>query len=417
MAEPPSLDDVLVIGAGGGNDVAAALAKDAGHVDAVEIDPKLYELGKERHPNAPYDDPRVSVHIDDGRAFLERTDRSYDLILLALPDSLTLVSGQSSLRLESYLFTEEALTSAREHLRPGGVFVMYNYYREDWLADRFAKSLQEVYGSAPCQMSLGSGDARFSLLASSDEPSSLDCSTTAPQDGGEPHAWEATVRSVPDPATDDHPFPYLRSRRLTTFYLTTIALILGVSVLMVRAAAGPLRPMLRYADLFFMGVAFLLLETKSVVQFALLFGTTWFVNALVFLGVLLSVLLAVAVSRRMSFRRPALLYVVLLASLVIAWLVPLDELLDLSVGPRFVVAVLLAFFPIFTANLVFTQRFKSTASSTTAFGANLLGAMVGGLVEYSALVIGYRMLLVVAAVVYGLAFLAGRRHLAAPAPA
>ena len=417
MAEPSSLDDVLVIGAGGGNDVAAALAKEAGHGDAAEIDPKLYELGKERHPNAPYDGPRVSVHIDDGRAFLERTDRTYDLILLALPDSLTLVSGQSSLRLESYLFTEEALTSAREHLRPGGVFVMYNYYREDWLADRFAKSLREVYGTAPCQMSLGSGDARFSLLASSDDPSSLNCSSTAPQDGAEPHLWEATASSVPDPATDDHPFPYLRNRGLTTFYLTTIALILGVSVLMVRAAAGPLRGMLPYADLFFMGLAYLLLETKSVVQFALLFGTTWFVNALVFLGVLLSVLLAVAVSRRVSFRRPARLYAVLLASLVVAWLVPLDELLDLSVGPRFVVAVALAFFPVFTANLVFTQRFKSTASSTTAFGANLLGAMVGGLVEYSALVVGYRMLLVVAAVVYGLAFLTGRQHLSAPAPA
>jgi hypothetical protein len=174
--------------------------------------------------------------------------------------------------------------------------------------------------------------------------------------------------------------------------------------------------MARYADLFFMGAAFLLLETKNVVQFALLFGTTWFVNALVFAGVLLSVLVAVVVSRRVTFKRPALLYVLLLASLVVAYFIPVHDLLDLAVIPRFLAAITVAFFPIFVANLVFTQRFKDVGESATAFGANLLGAMVGGLIEYSALVIGYRALLIVVAVLYGLAFLFGRQHLRATVP-
>ncbi|HEV7761115.1 MAG TPA: hypothetical protein VGO78_19045, partial [Acidimicrobiales bacterium] len=160
---------------------------------------------------------------------------------------------------------------------------------------------------------------------------------------------------------------------------------------------------------------FMLLETKSVTQFALLFGTTWLVNALVFLGVLCSVLVAVAVSRRVTFRHPTRLYVVLLAALALAFVIPPDRLLDLAVVPRFVVAVTLAFFPIFTANLVFTQRFKATSSSTVAFGANLLGAMLGGLLEYTALITGFRMLLVLVAIAYGLAFLTGRRHLIAAA--
>jgi hypothetical protein len=146
-----------------------------------------------------------------------------------------------------------------------------------------------------------------------------------------------------------------------------------------------------------------------------LFGTTWLVNALVFLGVLLSVLVAVAVSRRVTFKHPARLYVVLLAALALAYLIPPSALLDLAVVPRFVAAVLLAFFPIFTANLVFTQRFKDTAHSTVAFGANLLGAMVGGLLEYGALVAGYRNLVLVVALVYGLAFLTGRKHLSGAA--
>ena len=97
----------------------------------------------------------MSVHIDDGRAFLERTDAKYDLILFALPDSLTLVSGHSSLRLESYLFTTQAMEAARRRLKPGGAFAMYNFYREPWLVDRLAGTLEDVYGHAPCVDTIG----------------------------------------------------------------------------------------------------------------------------------------------------------------------------------------------------------------------------------------------------------------------
>ena len=144
-----NLENVLIVGAGSGTDVAIALSEGAGHIDAVEIDPKLLQIGVDRHPDRPYQDPRVSRFVNDGRAFLEQTDEEYDLILFALPDSLTLVSGQSSLRLESYLFTVQAMESARDHLAPDGVFAMYNFYREDWLVDRLAGTLDQVYGAAP----------------------------------------------------------------------------------------------------------------------------------------------------------------------------------------------------------------------------------------------------------------------------
>jgi hypothetical protein len=118
---------VLIIGAGSGSDVAIALAKGAEHVDAVEIDPRILQIGEQRHPDRPYQDPRVSTYVNDGRAFLEQSHSRYDLILFALPDSLVLVSGASSIRLESYLFTREAVAAARDHLTPGGGFAMYNY--------------------------------------------------------------------------------------------------------------------------------------------------------------------------------------------------------------------------------------------------------------------------------------------------
>ena len=137
-------------------------------------------------------------------------------------------------------------------------------------------------------------------------------------------------------------------------------------------------------------------------------------NALVFAGVLASVLAAIEVARRVRIRRPELLYVALLAVLAVGWLVPSDALLQLDPTPRFIGAVALWFTPIFVANLVFVYRFANVEQSNVAFGANLLGAMVGGVLEYVALLTGYQTLILVVGVLYGLAFLSGRGHLRVP---
>ncbi len=398
-------DDVLVIGAGTGNDVAVALSQGAKRVDAVEIDPALVQIGRDRHPDRPYSDPRVTVHVDDGRAFMERATRHYDLVLFALPDSATIVTGQSALRLENYLFTTQALERARSLLEPGGTFAMYNYY-EPWLLDRYANTIRTVYGTAPCvQLGPTHGQRQQAVLSLRDDASTGGCTTT----------WTPRVGEL-EPSVDDRPFPYLGTRTIPSFYLVMLALVLLTSLVLVRWVGGPIRQMAPYADLFFMGVAFLLLETKNVVQFALLFGTTWAVNAAVFTGVLLSVLAAVEVARRVPIARPVLLYAVLLAALALAWVVPGELLLDLSPAPRFAVGVTIAFLPIFLANLIFAVRFKDVGSSTTAFGANLLGAMVGGALEYLALVLGFNALLVIVALCYTVALVLGRKHLVPAGP-
>jgi hypothetical protein len=234
----------------------------------------------------------------------------------------------------------------------------------------------------------------FAVLTASLDPGRVSCRTV----------WHPAGTDVPPPATDDHPFVYLRTRAIPSVYLLTLGLILLASILAVRMSVGRQRGMSAYLDLFFMGAAFLLLETKSVVQFALLFGTTWFVNALVFGGVLLSVLAAIEVARRFRFAHPGRLYAALVAVLLVAWVVSPESLLSLSIAPRFFTAVAIAFGPIFVANLIFADRFRHVGSSTVAFGANLLGAMVGGLLEYGALVVGYRALLLVVAGLYLLAF-------------
>ncbi|MGZ8566615.1 MAG: spermine/spermidine synthase domain-containing protein [Actinomycetota bacterium] len=403
--------DVLIVGAGSGNDVAYALSQGASSVDAVEIDPVLQETGRDHHPAHPYQDPRVTVHIDDGRAFLQRSDQAYDLILFALPDSLTLVSGQGALRLESYLFTREAMEAVRDHLAPGGIFAMYNYYRPDVFA-RYANTMNEVWGHEPCydEGDPGGGSRSQAVLTVGMEPGDAVCDVTYP-----------AAADAPEPATDDHPFPYVRGRTIPSLYLWWLAAIVLMSLVVIRwASGGPISAMRPYVDLFCMGAAFLLLETKAVVQFALLFGTTWFVNSLVFAGILLAVLGAIELARRGRLPSPLVLYGLLLVCLGVAWVIQPGDLLPLAPAPRFLAGVAVAFAPVFVANLIFAQRFRGVGASTVAFGANLLGAMVGGVLEYTAIMTGYRNLLLLVALLYGLAMVFGRRHLGratAPAPA
>ncbi|WP_405071418.1 spermidine synthase [Kribbella sp. NBC_01510] len=388
--------NVLIIGAGSGSDVAIALKKGATHVDAVEIDPRIRDIGKALHPDRPYQDPRVTSHIDDGRAFLSRTDKKYDLILLALPDSLTLVNGASSLRLESYLFTEQAFKSARDHLNPGGAFAMYNFYRETWLIDRLASTAQKAFGHKPCVDKVGDELQQAVVtvgLTSADQT----CQ-------GE---WAGPTSITPPPATDNRPFLYLLTDRIPSLYLVTLGLILVAGLIGVGIAGGgsSYRRMRPYADLFLLGAGFMLLETKSITGFALLFGTTWVVNAIVFAGVLVAVLAAVEVTRRFKTPPVKIMYGVLFGGLALAWVFPDGWLLGMPVGLRALVAVLIAFLPIFAANVIFAKRFTDTADGTASFGANLLGAMLGGCLEYAALIIGFDGLLIVAALLYAGAFL------------
>ena len=91
-------------------------------------------------------DERVQIHLDDGRNFLRSTDRKYDLIVYALVDSLVLHSGYSNIRLESFLFTRQTFEDIRRHLKPNGTFVIYNYFRQGWLAARLQRGLDEVFG-------------------------------------------------------------------------------------------------------------------------------------------------------------------------------------------------------------------------------------------------------------------------------
>jgi hypothetical protein len=398
-------DEVLIIGAGSGSDAAIALHHGAGHVDAVEIDPALQQIGKERHPNRPYDDPRVTAHINDGRAFLRATDKKYDLIIFALPDSLTLVSQQSSLRLESFLFTEQAFATVRDHLSDDGIFVLYNYYRDEWLVSKLSTMLEDAFGHEPLVNVYG---ARKAALAAGPLVASL-------PDGVPPGEGVTGAPQVgpPEPkvATDDWPFLYLRNPFVAPHYIAGLAILLAGALIAVALAARVTGTTIRrFSPHFFvLGVAFLLLNTRSITSFSLLFGTTWLVNSLAAFGSLVSVLVAIFINARWPISRPTPFYVLLFASIGIAFLLPPESLLFEPAWLRYAVAATLAFAPVFLANLIFSYSFRDTATADMSFASNLLGAVVGGAIEYLALITGYQALLLVVAALYALAWLFATR--------
>lgn len=397
--------EVLIVGAGSGTDVAIALARGAGHVDAVEIDRAIQKLGIDSHPNRPYQDPRVTRHENDGRAFLRGTDKQYDLIIFALPDSLTLVSSTANIRLESFLFTAQAFESVRDHLAPGGVFVLYNYYREEWLISKIDQMLADTFDAPPIlrvfnnRMAIFAVGPQIDALAGGPPPGDL---VDAPPSVGDP---------TPKAATDDWPFLYLRTPFIAPHYLAGLAFALLVAILGIFGAARvggtPIR---RFSPHFFvLGTAFLLLETRSLVSFSLLFGSTWLVNALAFFAILASVLAAIFVNSRLQIRRPEILYALLFVALAVAFMLPPESLLIDPPWLRYLLAGLVAFAPVFLANLVFTYSFRDTRTADMAFASNLLGAMAGGALEYVALLSGYRVLLIIVAALYLLAWLFATR--------
>jgi hypothetical protein len=400
-----TFDNVLIVGAGSGSDVAIALDRGASHVDAVEIDPRIQQIGIERHPDRPYQDPRVSRHVNDGRAFLRTTDQQYDLVVFALPDSLTLVSTQSALRLESFLFTEQAFESVRDHLSPTGIFVLYNYYRDPWLVHKISDMLEGSFGHQPLINTYFSHSA---TLAAGPLVASL-AGGLPPADGVS--TLPAISAPDPKPATDDWPFLYLRTPFIPTHYLAALGIVLlGALLAVAGAARGTGTTLRRFSPHFFvLGVAFLLLTTRSLVSFSLLFGTTWLVNSMAFFAILASVLLAIFVNARWPVRRPTLFYLLLFASIAVAFLLPPESLLFDPPWLRYAVAAVVAFAPVFFANLVFSYSFRDTNTADMAFASNLLGAMVGGAIEYVALITGYGALLIVVAALYGLAWLFATR--------
>jgi len=430
--------DVLIIGAGSGNDVDHSLRYGAARIDAVEIDPAIQRIGITENPDRPYSDPRVVRHLDDGRHFLRTTDRKYDLVVYALVDSLILHSGYANIRLESYLFTEQALADVKRVLKPGGVFAAYNWFRQGWVVERLAAMSESVFGCKPTLLSLpyektllASSQAGFVMIvAGCDERIAgafaryqdfwLNAVPTQNQDVNgfavqpakmpvaEQQNWlriapTTLVHDLGSPrfATDDWPFLYLKDKLIPALSLRAMALLaaLGFALVYYFLPKGGGRVQFN-GRMFFLGAAFMLLETKAVVQLALLFGSTWIVNSLVFSTALVLILLANLFVLRTRPTRLTWHYAGLLALVAVAILTPLSVFLSGGVVLRYIVPCVLALGPMFFAGVIFARSFMDASDPDTAFGWNIAGSVVGGLSESCSMLLGFRYLLFLAVAFY-----------------
>jgi hypothetical protein len=396
------LDTALVVGAGTGNDLSLLLLSGAKYIDAVEIDPTIADIGAAGHPKQPYADPRVHRHINDARAFLRTTPRHYDIIIFGTLDSQTLLSGMSSVRLDNYVYTVESFRSARNRLAKDGTLVAYHMSANPSIGAKLYQMIGDAFGEPPGVFS--ENDYLFNLTFVAGH-GAREVPPLTPR-------VQALLSKPTERPHDDWPYLYLTARTIPAHYIAALLTVLLVTGLFMGVGARRSLAGGRWdAPMFFMGAGFLLVETKSVTEMSLLFGSTWTVNLMVFAAILVMVLIAnLAIQRRRPARTGAL-FVGLFAALAVAYAIPASTLLPLGTGAQWISGGLMVALPIFFAALIFSTLLSRRSDAGRALAYNLLGAILGGVLEYSAMALGVKAMYIVAAILYaGAAFYAMREE-------
>lgn len=393
---------VMVVGAGAGNETAMALRHGAASVDAVEIDPVFVTIGGALNPHRPYSDKRVNIHIDDARAFFQNTPSRYDLIVIGFLDSQYHLTQMSNIRTENFVYTYESLKKTKELLTPFGMLQLnYNAPRVDMRLKLYGM-LKEVYGEdlvvyAPAKPVSGN----ISYLAG---PGVRGLKKDQP--GLTSGVFTQRI-SKEDYPTDDWPFLYLQSKKIPSEYWPMLVFIPILSLVMIKAIGKDVEGLsLRF---FMLGAGFMLLETKSVTSFALLFGSTVTVVSIVIASILASALFANLAVYALGLRSVRMPYILLFITLIALYFLPLELFAGLSWWARFAVSAALVSAPLFFAAIVFAVSFSGSQNMGRDLGSNVFGAVVGGMSEYLSMAFGFKTLYLLSLAAYIIAFLAGSK--------
>ena len=394
-------ESVAVVGSGTGNDVAAALRMGVAMVDAVEIDPAVLELGRLYHPERPYDDPRVQMIVDDARSHFRTTRSNYDLIVYGLLDSHTVLSHSSSVRLDSFVYTVEGFREARARLSNDGVISLSFFVLTPELAKKIYGMLEEAFDGRPPVALRSTYNPYFLFLQGRDHAVTLDQSVLDEAEYIDVSQEMADYPEEIDLATDDWPFFYMPRRVYPYSYVWLLGMFLALTLLLVGSFFRE-RPEFNHSTFFFLGAGFMLIETKGITELGLTFGNTWQVIGIVIAGVLIMAFLANLAVARLGLKRLALPFVLLFMSLAFGWLVASAGGFP-SHWPGRIATVIVLTFPIFFSGIVFSTALQSTKNISGIMAANLLGAMVGGMLEYNSMKFGFLALYLLGIAVYGLA--------------
>jgi spermidine synthase len=398
----PAAKQVLIMGAGAGNDVSAALRAGAEHVDAVEIDPAIAEFGRLYHPEKPYDDKRVNLILGDARAFLRNTHSKYDVIVYALIDSHALSSSSSSLRVDSYIYTVESFRDARTHLNPNGLLALSFVGVVKDLQQKVYFMLKKAFDEKDPLVLCSNYDSSSSFFENDSGPVLI-----PPEIEKSKNLFRQTdfglVNHSIDLSTDDWPFFYMPRRQFPFSYLPLVGLVLLLSYALV-SSLNQSKLRLDYLPFFWLGAGFMLVETKAITELGLQFGNTWLVTAIV-VGSVMSMAfisnLAVGKFRLKNLPVPAVL---LIASLVASALVSHNGGYGVNLNEWEMTAVITC--PIVFSGIIFSVLISKIDDIGSAIALNILGALFGGVLEYCAMYLGYRALYGFAIVIYLLSFVA-----------
>ena len=413
---------VLVLGAGMGNDVAAALRNGAEHVVAVEIDPLIIQLGKERHFEHPYsDEKRVRIVVDDARSYLENAHETFDLVCFSLLDSHTTSSHFSNIRIDNYVYTQEALVAAKRALKPDGVIVVKFMVGAPWIAGRLHGLLEDAFGRPqPIQFQTDFNDVvRYAspgrMFVAGNSLDALKETVLGDEGLRRYLANHAGVQSEPAKlTTDDWPYFYQHEPGLPLLVIVLSVALVVLTAWLVRRVRGVTQAPFSW-PLFFLGAGFMLLETQIVSRIALLFGTTWLVNSIAISGLLALIVGANGVAALWPRLPLGAAHVALAAAIVLNWLVPTHSLFFESPATRALAATAFLGLPVFFAGIVFIRTFADAGYKGEALGSNLMGALAGGVLESLSFWTGLRALLVIALGLYLGAFLTHHFRKATPA--
>jgi hypothetical protein len=357
----------------------------------------------------------VTVVIDDARSFFKRTDRRYDLVVFGTLDSQALLSGFSSVRLDNYVYTQEAFSEAWSLLKPDGLLAVFHMSIRPYIANRIFLLLAQAAGRPPIFLRFQDHTLFNALFL---QARSLPVQPLPPD-------FLASLRSETIPS-DDWPYLYLAEPSVPAHYVTALAAMVLLALLATGLAVG--RGAARRFDpaMFLLGAGFLLLETRSVTQMSLLFGSTWTVNLLVFSSILAVLFLANLLVQRLGGNAspasprglaPRLVFPVLLLVLVGLYFLQAGWLAGLPDAVQWLAAGLCVALPIGLAGLIFPALLRASPDPVAAFGSNLLGAIVGGVAEYLAMMVGIASLSLLAALFYLAAYVLWPRTERPPSPA
>jgi hypothetical protein len=414
----PNPQNYLIVGAGSGNDAAGGVRYGARSITAVEIDPAIVSIGRRFHPEQPYASPSVRVVTNDARSFFATTSEKYDVISFSLLDSHT-TTAMTNARLDHYVYTRESIAQVKSLLSDGGIVVLTFAAQKPYIADRIARVLQETFGEqpvvfkiSPSELFLGgvmfiAGDldnARSQLVENQRLGAYI---------GELQQAFPLSLPLTTKIATDDWPYIYLDSPRVPVlFYLLSGLMLLLLFQSRIRWKVPKLisRWEPSHWHFFFLGAAFLLLEVQNVSKASVVLGNTWQTNAAIVSGVLTMVLLANWVAHRFPRLNLSIVYLALIGITLALYFVDLARFAFLPYAAKLLVIGSLTTLPMLFSGIIFVRSLSRVEGKDKALGANMVGSVVGGLLQAVTFVVGIRALLLIVAGLYALSMFTSPRQ-------